>query len=86
MDTVPRRGIARLYSQPSETGVTFQSSDDLINWTTDTGAIIDIPAGTIHASPDSGIRERYFRLNGTATETTIQHSPIGENRFFFEVR
>ena len=86
VDSVPRHGIARLFGDPAESGVALQSSSDLLEWTTDNGAIIDIPAGTIHASPAVGMRRLYFRLEGIKQPAAIVPAPVGGNRFFLEVR
>ena len=84
IDTVPRPGIARLFSKPGPSDTSLESSVNLIDWAPDPAAVIDLSAGTIHASLDEG-ETLYFRLTGREKNTI--HPAKGEkNRFFFEIR
>ena len=86
VDSVPRAGIARLFAQPVQPGGTaLQVSNNLADWSADTGAVIDIHGGSIHASPVPVEGQLYFRLQGIQS-STLEPVRIEKDRVFFELQ
>ncbi|MGK0190402.1 MAG: hypothetical protein ACI9R3_006228, partial [Verrucomicrobiales bacterium] len=87
VDSVQRWGIARLFSEPGESTVRLQTSDNLVDWQHDSAAIIDLSSGTIHATPkQDGTQSIYYRIDGSDEDNAaLQPTNSWKNRYFLEI-
>lgn len=86
IDTVARQGLARLFSELGDSAVRLQTSRNLIEWTPDRNAVIDLSSSTVHASPELGTESMlFFRVDGME-RITLQPGNPWKNRLFLELR